>query len=68
VTVPLTPETQVGALLEAYPELEARRIELASAFEKLKNPVLRRTVARVATIAQAACVAGPSARDGARNP
>jgi hypothetical protein len=63
VTLPITPETKVGALLEAHPELEERLIELAPAFKKLKNPVLRRTVAKVATLAQAARVAGLNARE-----
>ncbi len=63
MTLPITPETKVGALLEAYPELEERLIELAPAFKKLKNPVLRRTVAKVATLAQAARVAGLNARE-----
>lgn len=58
MTIPITPETKVGALLEAYPTLEARLIELAPAFEKLKNPMLRRTVAKLATLGQAARVAG----------
>lgn len=63
MTLPITPETKVGALLEAYPELEERLIELAPAFKKLKNPVLRRTVAKVATLAQAARVAGLNPRE-----
>jgi len=54
----ITPETKVGALLEAYPEAEAALIEIAPQFKALKNPVLRRTVARVATLEQAARVAG----------
>lgn len=58
MTVPITPETKVGTLLEAYPELEQRLIALAPAFAKLQNPILRRTVAKVATLAQAARVAG----------
>ncbi len=63
MTVPITPETKVGALLEAYPELERHLIELAPAFAKLKNPVLRRTVAKVTTLAQAARVAGLNPRE-----
>jgi hypothetical protein len=42
------PETTVGALLEAYPELERVLMEMAPAFAKLRNPVVRRTVAKVA--------------------
>lgn len=63
MTLPITPETKVGALLDAYPALEEKLIELAPAFQKLKNPILRRTVAKVATLAQAARIAGMSARE-----
>lgn len=52
--IPITPELKIGRLLEVYPELEDRLIDLAPAFAKLRNPVLRKTVARVATIQQAA--------------
>jgi len=54
----VVPETRVSELLEAHPELEETLIGLAPAFSALKNPVLRRTVARVATLAQAARMAG----------
>ncbi len=54
----ITPETKVGNLLEAYPELEELLINLAPAFKKLRNPVLRRTVARVTSLRQAAKVGG----------
>ncbi|HPA51566.1 MAG TPA: DUF1858 domain-containing protein, partial [Thermoanaerobaculia bacterium] len=60
--LPITPETKVGELLEAYPELEETLVAIAPAFSKLKNPVLRRTVARVATLAQAARVGGVEVR------
>ncbi len=53
-------QTKVGALLEAYPELEKTLLELSPAFAKLRNPVLRRTVAKVATLRQAAGIAGIS--------
>jgi hypothetical protein len=53
----ITPETRVGDLLEACPEAEEILIGIAPRFKALKNPVLRRTVARVATLEQAARVA-----------
>ena len=56
--VPITPQTKVLALLDAWPELEETLISAAPEFEKLKNPVLRRTVGRVATLARAAKMAG----------
>lgn len=52
----ITPKTKVSELLEAYPELEEALIDIAPAFRKLKNPVLRRTIARVTTLQQAASV------------
>ncbi len=54
----VTPETRIGDLLAAHPELEEFLVELAPAFSALKNPMLRRTVGRVATVAQAAKVGG----------
>lgn len=54
----ITPQTKVGALLDAHPELADRLAEHLPAFAKLKNPVLRKTVAQVATLEQAARVAG----------
>jgi hypothetical protein len=59
----ITPETRVGDLLDAFPELEATLLGLAPAFEKLKNPILRRTVAKVATLQQAARIGGVDVRD-----
>ena len=53
----ISPETKVGDLLDAYPEAEAALIVIAPKFKALKNPVLRRTVAKVATLEQAARVA-----------
>ena len=54
----ITPKTKIYYLLEAYPELEDTLITSAPEFKKLKNPVLRKTIARITTIAQAATVGG----------
>jgi hypothetical protein len=54
----ITPKTKIGELLEAYPELESVLTGISPVFDKLKNPVLRRTVARVATIQQISVVGG----------
>ncbi|MDR2233779.1 MAG: DUF1858 domain-containing protein [Tannerella sp.] len=51
-------QTKIGAMLEAYPGLEAVLLHISPHFAKLKNPVLRRTVAKVATLQQAAQMAG----------
>ena len=52
----ITPKTRVGELLDAYPQLEPVLMELAPAFGKLKNPLLRKTVGKVATLQQAAAL------------
>ncbi len=54
----ITPKTKIGELLEAYPELEPVLFDLAPEFKKLKNPILRKTVGKVATLQQAASLAG----------
>jgi len=46
----------VGELLDTYPQLEPVLLDLAPAFKKLKNPVLRKTVGKVATLQQAAAL------------
>lgn len=43
-------------LIEAYPHLEEILIREVPAFSKLKNPILRKTVARITTLQQAAIV------------
>ncbi|MCP4632200.1 MAG: DUF1858 domain-containing protein [candidate division Zixibacteria bacterium] len=47
---------KVAEFLKYYPELENVLIEISPAFAKLKNPVLRKTVAKVASLGQAAAV------------
>lgn len=54
----ITPDMKVGELLRFYPELEDELVAVAPTFEKLRNPVLRRTVAKVTTLRQAARVGG----------
>jgi hypothetical protein len=56
MSLQITPKTKVGELLDRHPELEGLLISLSPAFEKLRNPVLRKTIARVATIQQIAVV------------
>ena len=55
---PILPSTKVAALLDRYPELEDVLIALAPPFKKLKNPFLRKGVAKVASLRQAAVVGG----------
>ncbi len=57
-SIEITPSVTVHNLLKAYPELEEVLIGLAPPFKKLKNPILRRTIAKVATIRHIASVGG----------
>jgi len=52
----IAPQTIVADLLNAYPELEDKLIEIAPVFKKLKNPVLRKTIAKVTSLKQAATI------------
>jgi hypothetical protein len=52
----ITPKTKVFDIIEAYPELEDILIAYVPTFEKIKNPVLRRTVGKVVTLQQAALI------------
>lgn len=54
----ITINTKIYDLLKEYPFLEDKLIEINPKFKKLKNPVLRRTVTRIASIKQAAIVGG----------
>lgn len=52
----ITPDVKIFELLEAYPQLEDILIEISSLFVKLRNPILRKTIARVTSIKQASVV------------
>ena len=54
----ITPDSRIGELLERWPELEAVLVDLSPHFKALANPVLRRTVAKVATLRQVSTVSG----------
>ncbi|OQX72543.1 MAG: hypothetical protein B6D59_08220 [Campylobacteraceae bacterium 4484_4] len=54
----ITPKTKINDLLNAYPQLEAFLIQLNPKYKKLKNPILRRTVAKIATLTQVAKIGG----------
>lgn len=58
--VEINPSVTIHALLEAYPELEDVLIGIAPPFRKLKNPFLRKTVAKVATLKHVSSVGGVS--------
>jgi hypothetical protein len=50
----ITSTTKISDLLAEYPALEEKIISIAPPFKNLKNPVLRKTVARLATLEKAA--------------
>lgn len=54
----ITPDITVHELLNQYPELEDVLIGMAPPFKKLKNPILRRSVAKIATLKHASSVGG----------
>lgn len=56
--IKITPSVTVHALLDEYPELEEVLIGIAPPFKKLKNPFLRNSVARIATIKHVSSVGG----------
>ncbi len=58
--IEITPSVTVHSLLKAFPELEEVLINIAPPFKKLRNPILKRTIAKVATIRHIASVGGVS--------
>lgn len=59
----ISPKTKVLQLIESYPHLEDVLIAYVPAFKKLKNPILRKTVAKIATLQQAATVGNVKVED-----
>ena len=59
----ITPTTKVSELISTYPELKQELIDISSAFKKLNNPVLLRTIGRVTSLKQAAKIGGVSLLD-----
>ena len=59
----IAPKTKIAELIDAYPALEQVLVDYVPAFEKLKNPILRKTVARITTLQQAAAIGGVNAED-----
>jgi len=54
----ITSKTRLGDLLSAYPQLEEKIIQVAPAFRNLKNPILRQTVGKLATIEKVVQIGG----------
>ena len=57
----ITSQSKLLDVLEAYPELESQIINIAPPFQNLKNPVLRRTVGKIATLEKVAQIGGMDA-------
>jgi len=55
---PITGDTKIGAALDADPALVERLIALDPVFSKLRNPILRKTMAKLVTFGEASKVAG----------
>lgn len=59
----ITPKTKVLQLIETYPQLEDVLINYVPAFKNLKNPILKKTIAKIATLQQAAAVGNVKVED-----
>lgn len=59
----ISPKTKVLQLIETWPQLEDVLIGYVPAFKKLKNPVLRKTVAKITTLQQAAAIGNVKVED-----
>jgi hypothetical protein len=55
---PITPDLKVSELLRLFPEVEEPLVSLSPEFRRLKNPLLRKTVAKLATLRQVAKIGG----------
>jgi len=56
VSMEITPMTKIGDLLKEFPGLEETLIGLSPKYQLLRNPVLRKTIGRVATLQQVSVV------------
>ena len=54
----ITLNTKIYDLLKEYPFMEDKLIEINPKYKKLKNPILKRTLTKIASIKQAALVGG----------
>lgn len=54
---PITIDWKISEVLQRYPELLFELVEIAPAFSKLRNPILRRVQSRLVTVGQAAQIA-----------
>ena len=59
----ITLETTIADLLNNYDGMKEKLIAINPKFKKLNNPILRRTVAKLATVKQAAIIGGMNGYD-----
>jgi len=59
----ITGRSKLLDVLRAYPHLEEQIINIAPPFKNLRNPILRRTVAQLASLEQVAQIGGMDARE-----
>ncbi len=57
VNLDIVPESTLDVVLNRYPIIEEKLVELVPALSALKNPVLRANIAKVTTLGQAAKIA-----------
>ncbi len=56
--LPVRPEQKIAGLLKEHPEMLEVLVAQDPAFNKLKNPLMRKTFARMATVSHAASMSG----------
>jgi DUF438 domain-containing protein len=54
----LNPETRIGDLIDEYPFLIEFLPKVSKKYKRLTNPIMRKTIGRIATIAKAANIGG----------
>ncbi len=54
----ITAKSKLSDVLNEYPQLEEQIIQAAPAFKNLKNPILRRTVGKMATVEKVVQIGG----------
>lgn len=52
----ISPKTKVGEMLDTYPELETVLMNMSPDFKKLRNPILRKTIGKIASLQQVASI------------
>ncbi len=56
----ITPQTKLAEILDRFPEAEKVFVEISPEFAKITNPVLRKTVVKIATMGQVAKIGNMS--------